>query len=74
MPTDSQEDSIANMLPPYALVIAEVIDRQGGDVLIRVTDPDGTSKDVWIDDSNVAPLREEEAARVAEQWKIALPG
>ena len=74
MPNDSQEDAMANRLPPYALIIAEVVDRQRGDVLITVTDPDGTSKDVWIDDSSAAPLQEEEAATVAEQWKIALPG
>ena len=73
MPTDSQEDPVANVLPPYALVIAEVVNRQGGNVLIRLMDADGGPKDVWIDDSSAAPLQEEEAATVAEQWRIALP-
>ena len=38
-----------------ALIIAEVVDRQGGDVLVRLNDPSGESKEVWIDDSNTAP-------------------
>ena len=67
MPTDSK-------LPPYALIIAEVVDRQGGDVLVRLNDPSGESKEVWIDDSNTAPLSKDDATQMAEQWRTSLPG
>ena len=74
MPIDTQENNAGSRLPPYALIIAEVVDRQGGDVLIRLTDPDGSSKNVWVDDSSTAPLSEEETAKIAADWRIALPG
>ena len=74
MVTESQEENSDNKLPPYALIIAEVLDRQRGDVLVRLTDPDGSARNIWIDDSSTAPLQEEEAARVADDWRIALPG
>ena len=74
MVTESQEENADNKLPPYALIIAEVLDRQRGDILVRLTDPDGSPRNVWIDDSSTAPLQEEEAARVAADWRIALPG
>ena len=60
-------------LPPYALIIAEVVDRQGGDVLVRLSDPSGRPTEVWIDDSSAAPLSKDDATEVAEQWRIGLP-
>ena len=61
-------------LPPYALIIAEVLDRRGGDVQIRLVADSGDPLVVWVDDSNTAPLQEQDAAEVSERWNIALPG
>ena len=61
-------------LPTYALIIAEVVDYERGDVQIRYVTPDGKDATVWMDTSNVAPLRAEEAESIATQWNIALPG
>ena len=65
---------MASGLPPYALVIAEVLDKQGGNVRIRLVADSGEPIEIWIDESNTAPLREDEAATIAEQWKMGLPG
>ena len=61
-------------LPPYALIIAEILDRPQGGVRVRLTADSGESIEVCIDDSCVAPLSEDEAAETAARWNIALPG
>ena len=65
---------MASGLPPYALIVAEVLDRQGGDVRVRLVADSGEPVEIWIDDSHTAPLTEDEAAEVSEQWNIGLPG
>ena len=61
-------------LPAYALIIAEVVEYERGDVQIRYVTPDGKDATVWMDTSNTAPLRAEQAESLASQWSIALPG
>ena len=65
---------MANRLPPYALIIVEIIDRQRGNVRIRLVADTGEPIYIWIDDSNTAPLQEDEAAEVTERWNMGLPG
>ena len=65
---------MANGLPPYVLIIAEVLDRQRGDVRIRLVADSGQPIEIWIDDSHTAPLSENNAAEVSEQRNIELPG
>ena len=65
---------MTNSPPPYALIIAEFLDRRGGDVRIRLVADSGEPIEIWIDESNTAPLREDEVATIAEQWNIGLPG
>ena len=65
---------MANRLPPYALIVAEIIDRQGGDVRIRLVADSGEPIEIWIDDSHTAPLSEDDATEISERWDIALPG
>ena len=65
---------MASGLPPYALIIAEVLDKQGGDVRVRLVADSGDPIEIWIDESNTAPLTEDEAAAIAEQWNTGLPG
>ena len=60
-------------LPPYALVLAKVKDRQRGDVLVQLTGPSGEPMDIWIDDSSVAPLSKDDATTLACSWNVALP-
>ena len=67
------ENDMSNKLPAYAVIIAKVAGRQRGDVLVTLTTPSGQSQEVWIDDSNVAPLSEDEAAEISQRWNIALP-
>ena len=65
---------MANGLPPYALIIAEVVDRRGGDVRVRLVADSGEPVEIWIDESNTAPLTDDQAAQIAAQWKTGLPG
>jgi hypothetical protein len=65
---------MASVLPPYALIIAEVVDRRGGDVRVRLVADSGEPIEIWIDDSSITPLTDDQAAKIAEEWKIGLPG
>ena len=76
-PITSAGDDMNNKLPPYALIIAELIDRPRGGILIRlVGNESGRPVYVYveIDDSYVAPLTKDEAIGVSERWRIAIPG
>lgn len=65
---------MVNRLPPYALIIAEVLDRQGGDVRIRLVANSGEPIEIWIDDSHTAPLSDDDATEVSDRWNVSLPG
>ena len=65
---------MSHNLAPYALIIAEVLDKQGGDVRIRLIADSGEPIEIWIDESPTAPLSKDDAAEVSERWNIALPG
>jgi hypothetical protein len=66
---------MANKLPPYALIIAELIDRPRGGIQIRLVGNDsGEPIYVEIDDSHTTPLSEDDAAEISERWNIPLPG
>ena len=73
---DGQENDVVddNKLPPYALIIAEVLDRPRGGVRVRLTGNSGESIEVEIDDSSVAPMTKDEAAEVSSQRGTVLPG
>ena len=70
---DGREDTVATKLPPYALVIAEVVDCNGGEVHIRYRSSDGQEDTIWMDKSNVALLKKEDAGEISKQWNIGLP-
>ena len=73
-PVTSVGDDTANKLPPYALIIAELIDRPRGGIRIRlVNNNSGEPMYVDIDDSHAAPLTKDEAVEVSKQWRIAPP-
>ena len=70
---DGREDTVATKLPPYALVIAEVVDCNGGEVHIRYRSSDGQEDTIWMDKSNVALLEKEDAGEISKQWNIGIP-
>ena len=67
-PQETQEQK----LPPYALILAEVVDRKGSDVLVAIYGPKGEPEHIWVEDSAVAPLSRSEAEQMAETWNIGL--
>ena len=60
--------------PPYALIIAEVVEYNRGDIRIRYKRPDGEEDTIWMDTSSIAPLQKEQAEQISKQWEIGLPG
>ena len=57
----------------YGMVVTMVMKRERGEVQIRLVTPSGSVQDIWIDDSRIAPLSEEQAVELVKQWGIALP-
>ena len=70
---DYREDAVATKLPPYALVIAEVVECNRGEVCIRYRKSDGQEDTIWMDKSNVALLEKEDAGKISKQWSIGIP-
>ena len=65
---------MASELPPYALIIAEVVDYNNGSIHIRYKRPDGEEDTIWMDTSNIAPMQKDAAEEISKQWEIGLPG
>lgn len=61
-------------LPPYVLIIAEVVGYERGEVQIRYKKPNGHEDTIWMDTSNITPLQKEQAEEISKQWNIGLPG
>lgn len=70
---DDREAAVGTKLPPYALVIAEVVECNRGEVFIRYRKSDGQKDTIWMDKSNVALLEKEDAGEISKQWNIEIP-
>ena len=58
---------------PWALIIAEVVEYERGNVRVRVTGPDGEDRFVDMDTSSVAPLTDDVADEIAGRFDIDVP-
>ena len=63
-----------NKLPPYALILAEVINYERGCLRVRLVDAkDGHDVYVEMDDSITAPLTVEEADEISKRYGADVP-
>ena len=65
---------MTNGLDPYALIIAEVVNYDTGDLKIRLTDSSGKSQIISVSpENNITSLTKEQAIQVASQYDMELP-
>ena len=58
----------------YVLILARVTEYDGrGNIKVALTDPNGETFYVWMDDSGAKPLTPEETIRLASDLGIAFP-
>ncbi len=57
----------------YLAIIAEVIEYEHGQVRVRLEGTDGEAVYVWIGDTYAAPLTDEQARVLGQQYDLQVP-